>query len=86
MSRNCPSAQGEGGPHSTDWMEEFNRILREAAARIEPEWFELPIMGGNSVYRERVYCYELYHQMRCLWPKLTARTRQRGSLRRQTLV
>ena len=84
MSRNCPSAQG--GPHSTDWMVEFNLILREAAARIEPEWFELPIMGGNSVNRERVYCYELYHQMRCLWPKLTARTRQRGSLRRQTLV
>lgn len=23
------------------------------------------------MYRERVYCYELYHQMRCLWPNNT---------------
>ena len=29
----------------------------------------MPVSGGVEVYRERVYCYELYHQMRCRWPK-----------------
>ena len=27
--------------------------------------------SDNPVYRERVYCYELYHQMRLLWPLVT---------------
>lgn len=49
-------------------MEQFTQILREATAAIPPEYFLLPIHGGDSVYRERVYCYELYHQMRRLWP------------------
>jgi len=31
-------------------------------------YFLLPIYGGNPVNRERVYCYELYHLMRCEWP------------------
>lgn len=25
--------------------------------------------GDRSAYRERVYCYELYHQLRAIWPK-----------------
>ena len=25
--------------------------------------------GGRSAYRERVYCYELYHQLRMIWPE-----------------
>jgi hypothetical protein len=29
------------------------------------------IDGGDPVYRERVYCYELYHQLRCYWPENT---------------
>lgn len=49
-------------------MEEFTQILRDATAAISPEYFLLPIHGGESIYRERVYCYELYHQMRRLWP------------------
>jgi hypothetical protein len=49
-------------------MEQFTQILREATAAIPPEYFLLPIHGGDSVYRERVYCYEFYHQMRRLWP------------------
>ncbi len=32
-------------------------------------YFQLSIFGGNPVYRERVCCYELYHQMRLRWPK-----------------
>lgn len=55
-----------GGP-----MDEFTNILRQATASIEQEYFRLPIDGGDPVYRERVYCYELYHQIRALWPKET---------------
>ena len=49
-------------------MEWFMGLLHEATARIAPEYFLLPVHGGPSVYHERVYCYELYHQMRLLWP------------------
>ena len=50
-------------------MEQLTQILLEATAAIAPEYFLLPIHGGDPVYRERVYCYELYHQMRRLWPQ-----------------
>jgi hypothetical protein len=50
-------------------MEHFTDILQTATARIGPEYFLLPIHGAPPVYRERVYCYELYHQMRLLWPR-----------------
>jgi hypothetical protein len=50
-------------------MGELSNILRGATSAIDPAYFRLSIAGGDSVYRERVYCYELYHQMRCLWPE-----------------
>ena len=50
-------------------MKALSRILREATRAIDAAYFQLSIAGGDSVYRERVYCYELYHQMRCLWPE-----------------
>jgi hypothetical protein len=49
-------------------MEQLDEILREATAAIDREYFLLPIHGGDSIHRERVYCYELYHQMRLRWP------------------
>ncbi len=49
-------------------MEELTQILRDATAAIGAEYFLLPIHGAGAVYRERVYCYELYHQMRLRWP------------------
>jgi hypothetical protein len=50
-----------------DWLE---KILCEATAAIGEGYFQLPILGAEDpVYRERVYCYELYHQMRRLWPE-----------------
>jgi hypothetical protein len=49
-------------------MQQLTQILGDATAAIASEFFLLPIHGGDSVYRERVYCYELYHQMRRLWP------------------
>jgi hypothetical protein len=49
-------------------MNELNEILREATAAIEADYYWLSVDGGPPIYRERVYCYELYHQMRCRWP------------------
>src|ERR1700733_8802407 len=49
-------------------MDELTEVLTKATAAIECGYFHFNIAGGPSIYRERVYCYELYHQMRCLWP------------------
>jgi hypothetical protein len=50
-------------------MEQLSQIIHEATAAIGQEYFLLPIHGaGAPMYRERVYCYELYHQMRLRWP------------------
>ncbi len=50
-------------------MREFTNILRAATAGVEMKYFHLNIDGGNPIFRERVYCYELYHQMRKHWPE-----------------
>ena len=43
------------------------KSLIEAAERVDAHYFQLPIAGGDEpIYRERVYCYELYHQLRCI--------------------
>jgi hypothetical protein len=44
-------------------MDELSQVLAEATQAIEPGYFRLAIDGGDPVYRERVYCYELYHQI-----------------------
>lgn len=49
-------------------MNEFTNILQAATAGVEAMYFHLNIDGGDLVFRERVYCYELYHQMRSNWP------------------
>lgn len=50
-------------------MQQLSTVLKAATAAIEAGYFRLSIHGGDPVYRERVYCYELYHQMRLLWPR-----------------
>lgn len=52
-------------------MHNLDEILSKATALISSKFYELPIDGGPTVFRERVYCYELYHQMRCIWPSGT---------------
>ncbi len=42
-------------------------MLATASSRITPEYYQLPVADADAIYRERVYCYELYHQLRCLW-------------------
>lgn len=52
-------------------MRELTALLEDATARIPGKYFHVQIDGGDPTYRERVYCYELYHQLRCLWPAKT---------------
>ena len=50
-------------------MDEFDDILRQATGQIDEDYFQLPTAGqDDAIYRERVYCYELYHQLRSGWP------------------
>jgi len=50
-------------------MRGLTLILREATKAVPAEYFQLPVAGlENPIYRERVYCYELYHHLRVLWP------------------
>lgn len=43
----------------------FAESLDEAGKRMDKHYFQLDVARGESKYRERVYCYELYHQLRC---------------------
>jgi len=49
-------------------MDEFTEIFQRATEAIAPDYFHLPVHHAAALYRERVYCYELYHQMRLRWP------------------
>lgn len=47
----------------------FTSQLAQATARIPKPYFQLPVVGREDpIYRERVYCYELYHNLRTDWP------------------
>jgi hypothetical protein len=49
-------------------FEIFERMVAAAASRITMPYFQLPVAElEDTVYRERVYCYELYHQLRVDW-------------------
>lgn len=49
-------------------MNNLSKILSDATKNINENYFSLHRFEGSTVLRERHYCYELYHQMRCLWP------------------
>lgn len=47
----------------------FDDLLERATQQVSHDYFQVPIAGrANPIYRERVYCYELYHQLRTIWP------------------
>jgi hypothetical protein len=48
-------------------IEKLRQMLISATKRIERGYFYLPVADAPPVYRERVYCYELYHQLRGIW-------------------
>lgn len=42
--------------------------LLTASEEVPSEYFQLPVASSERPeYRERVYCYELYHRWRCQW-------------------
>lgn len=49
-------------------MQQLTNILEQATGAIGEQYFHLAIYGGDPIFRERVYCYELYHQLRARWP------------------
>ena len=51
-------------PTNKDKLDEFLVILNQSCKRIESEFFYLRQHDQDPVYRERVYSYELYHQLR----------------------
>jgi hypothetical protein len=52
-------------------IERFLRLLSAATATVPAHYFQLPVAGqADAIYRERVYCYELYHQLRTLLESL----------------
>jgi len=56
-------------------MNEFDKIFKQATKNIVHEFYHLPVAGKEDpIYRERVYCYELYHQLRLIWPPETKYT------------
>ena len=44
---------------------QFLKCLMKAIQNIDTHYFQLPVAGSDElIHRERVYCYELYHQLR----------------------
>jgi hypothetical protein len=47
---------------------DIGKLFKRATKEIGENYFQLPIYGQEDpLYRERVYCYELYHQLRSSW-------------------
>ena len=50
-------------------FQQFLKCLMKAMQNIDSHYFQLPVATKDKlelIYRERVYCYELYHQLRLL--------------------
>ncbi len=48
-------------------MELYLELVKKALQNVEQSYFKLPtIYQPGGIVRERVFCYELYHQMRLL--------------------
>lgn len=53
-----------------DLEDEYLKLICQAMKKVSREYFEIKTAGNaSSKKRERVYCYELYHQMRLLQEK-----------------
>lgn len=50
------------------YLDQFTEWLLDASKKLSQEYFQLPVTGEEPQYRERVYCYELYHLWRRNWP------------------
>lgn len=50
------------------YLDQVTEWLLDASENLSQEYFQLPVTGEEPQYRERVYCYELYHLWRHNWP------------------
>lgn len=68
-------------------MKEFDELLQTATRAIPGEFFLLPVVNADgrnpAIYRERVYCYELYHQLRIEWDKVPRSYALNGEIDKQ---
>jgi hypothetical protein len=62
------------GRHGLTKHEHYLRFCEElvdAAARFKPQYLHFPTATESDrvrrIYRQRVYCYELYHHLRQCW-------------------
>jgi hypothetical protein len=55
-------------------MHQLDELLTRATEAIPEGFFLLPIVtrdgSRKEIYREKVYCYELYHQLRTGWDEI----------------
>ncbi|MCC6968047.1 MAG: hypothetical protein IT391_17385 [Nitrospira sp.] len=50
-------------------LAKFLAALKKATREVPQGYFQLPVAGQTlPIYRERVYCYELYYQLRVALP------------------
>jgi hypothetical protein len=49
-------------------MQQFDDIFSRSTAAIDAAYFRPPNCGTNWAHSEKVYLYELYHQLRLHWP------------------
>lgn len=54
---------------SESWKDIFIKSMKVAAKMISQNYFNLTRYKDVLAYRERVYCYELYHQLRLVLPE-----------------
>ena len=45
----------------------FVDLIGAAASGVGEDYFQLPVADADSWTREKGVCYELYHQLRCIW-------------------
>src|SRR6267143_2779647 len=66
-------------PDYTKCIDAFRSTLTAATTTIARDYFLPPRDGADPVYRERTYCYELYHQIKLHWsPVLKASSFELG--------
>lgn len=54
---------------TSDFHSEFTSILKRATQSIHRSYIDFAVYEQGTTLRERVYCYELYHQMRKIWSR-----------------
>jgi hypothetical protein len=62
MTQPIPSQAQRPDPEKS-WTE-FRTALNQAAIKVGKYHFQIPRYAADDAWRERAYCYELYHQLR----------------------